>query len=74
VKEKTGRPLAASRLAINRRFGRGHAKVEHVFRVTKSQFGCRQVHYRSIQKNDAQVFTLLALANVYPVRRRLAPA
>ena len=32
------------------------AKVEHVFRVVKCQFGYRKVRYRGIAKNGAQVF------------------
>jgi transposase, IS5 family len=48
------------------------AKVEHVFRVVKCQFGYRKVRYRGIAKNGAQVFSLLALANLYLARRTLA--
>ena len=41
------------------------------------QRGCRlilhrKVHYRGIVKNGAQVFVLLALANVYLASRALA--
>ena len=60
--------------ARNRRFGKVRAKVEHVFRVLKCQFGYRKVRYRGIAKNGAQVFTLFALANLYLVRGRLASA
>ncbi len=45
-----------------------------VFRVVKCQFGYRRARYRGIAKNGAQVFALLALANLYLVRGRLAPA
>ena len=55
--------------ARNRRFGKVRAKVEHVFRVMKCQFGYRKVRYRGIAKNGAQVFSLLALANLYLARR-----
>ena len=48
------------------------AKVEHVFRVMKCQFGYRKVRYRSIAKNGAQVFALLAVANLFLARRTLA--
>lgn len=51
--------------ARNRWFGKVRAKVEHVFRVVKCQFGNRKVRYRGIAKNGAQVFALLALANLY---------
>jgi IS5 family transposase len=76
VKEraKPGRHLTQRQRARNRRFGKVRAKVEHVFRVLKCQFGYRKVRYRGIAKNGAQVFALLALANLYLVRSRLASA
>jgi len=40
----------------------------------KCQFGYRKVRYRGIAKNGVQVFSLLALANLYLVRGRLASA
>ena len=46
----------------------------HVFRVVKCQFGYRKVRYRGIAKNGAQVFSLLALANLYLARRTLVSA
>jgi hypothetical protein len=42
-----------------------------VFRVVKCQFGYRKVRYHGIAKNGAQVFSLLALANLYLARRTL---
>ena len=76
VKEKAqrGKQLSAAQNKRNRRFGKVRAKVEHVFRVLKCQFGYRKVRYRGIAKNGAQVFALLALANLYLARRILAPA
>jgi IS5 family transposase len=76
VKEKAqaGRPLARSQRAFNKKHGSVRAKVEHVFRVLKCQFGYRKVRYRGIKKNGAQVFSLLALANIYLARRKLAAA
>ena len=73
-KAKPGRALTQRQRARNRRFGKVRAKIEHVFRVVKCQFGYRKVRYRGIAKNGAQVFALLALANLYLVRSRLAPA
>jgi len=55
-------------------FGKVRAKVEHVFRVLKCQFGYRKARYRGIAKNGAQVFALLALANLYLASGRLASA
>jgi IS5 family transposase len=74
VKEraKPGRDLTQRQRARNRRFGRVRAKVEHVFRVVKCQFGYRKVRYRGIAKNGAQMFSLFALANLYLARGRLA--
>jgi IS5 family transposase len=76
VKEKaqTGRQQTVRQRASNRRFGKVCAKVEHVFRVLKCQFGYRKVRYRGLTKNAAQVFSLLALANLYLARRTLASA
>ena len=73
-KAKPGRELSKRQRARNRRFGKVRAKVEHVFRVLKCQFGYRKVRYRGIAKNGAQVFALFALANLYLVRSRLASA
>ena len=49
------------------------AKVDHVFRVVKCQFGDRKVRYRGIEKNAAQLFALFALANIFLARSRLRP-
>jgi IS5 family transposase len=56
------------------RCGKVRARVEHLFRVMKCQFGYRKVRYRGIVKNGAQVFSLLALANLYLARSTLASA
>ena len=76
VKEqrKPGRQLSSSQKKRNWRHGSVRAKVEHVFRVLKCQFGYRKVRYRGIAKNGAQVFALLALANLYLSRRQLRSA
>jgi IS5 family transposase len=73
-KPKSRRRLSSSQKRRNRRHGAIRAKVEHVFRVLKCQFGYRKVRYRGIEKNGAQVFALLALANRFLVRRRLSCA
>ena len=73
-KAKPGGRLTARQRARNHRVGKVRAKVEHVFRVIKCQFGYRKVRYRGIAKNGAQVFSLLALANLYLARRTLASA
>ena len=68
---KPSRQLSSSQRKRNRRNGSVRAKVGHIFRVLKCQFGYRRVRYRGIAKNGAQLFTLLALANLYLARRRL---
>jgi IS5 family transposase len=42
-----------------------------VFRVIKCQFGYRKVRYRGLLKNTAQMFSLMALANLYHTRQQL---
>ena len=73
-KPKSRRLLSSSQKRRNRRHGAIRAKVEHVFRVLKCQFGYCKVRYRGIEKNGAQVFALLALANLFLARRRLSCA
>jgi transposase, IS5 family len=73
-KAKPGRRLSASQIRRNKKHGRVRAKVEHVFRVLKCQFGYRKVRYRGIVKNGAQVFSLLALGNLYLARKKLSAA
>ena len=73
-KAKPGKKLSRWMRNKNKRFGKVRAKVEHVFRVLKCQFGYRKVRYRGLKKNGAQVFALLALANIYLARRQLALA
>jgi len=70
-KRKPGRVLSASQKKRNKKHGVVRAKVEHVFRVIKCQFGYREVRYRGLAKNEAQMFSLMALANLYLMRRCL---
>jgi IS5 family transposase len=46
------------------------ARVEHPFRVLKRQFGYLKTRCRGLAKNRVQLFTLFALGNLFPVRRR----
>ena len=71
-KARPGRTLSASQRGHNRRFGKVRAKIERVFRGVKCQFGYRLVRYRGIANNDAQMFSLLALANLYLARGKFA--
>jgi IS5 family transposase len=47
------------------------AKVEHLFRVIKCQFGYVKTCYRSLAKNRAELYTLFALGNLFLMRRKL---
>ena len=47
------------------------AKVEHPFRVLKTQFGFTKARYRGLKKNTAQIVTLFALSNLWMARRQL---
>lgn len=71
-KAKPGKALSRYMREKNRRSGKIRARVEHVFRVMKCQFGYRKFRYRGIAKNGTQVFSLLALANIYLARRQIA--
>ncbi len=55
---------------INRIIASLRAKVEHPFRVMKCQFGYRKTRYRGLAKNEAQLFSLFGLGNLFLVRRR----
>jgi transposase, IS5 family len=49
------------------------AIVEHPFHVVKNLFRHRKVRYRGLAKNTAQLFSLIALANLVLARRLLPP-
>jgi len=70
-KRKRGRVLSSSQKKRNRKHGSVRAKVEHVFRVLKCQFAYRKVRYKGLVKNEAQIFSLMALANLYIARHNL---
>ena len=50
------------------------AKVEHPFRVIKRQFGFTKARYKGLAKNNNQLHTLFALANIYLKRKVLCQA
>ena len=47
------------------------AKVEHPFRIIKQQFGFTKTRYRGMAKNNNQLQTMFALANLYMCRASL---
>ena len=59
--------------AHNATRSRVRARVEHVFHVVKRLWGFAKVRYRGLAKNTARAFAAFALANLYLVRKRLAP-
>ena len=50
------------------------ARVEHLFRVIRRQFGYTKVRYRGLKKNTAQLMTLFVLSNLWMVRDKLLAA
>lgn len=71
-KAHRGRKLTAADRAFNRKNNRTRARVEHVFGVIKHLWRYQKVRYKGLYKNASQVFTLVALANVYRLRHQLA--
>jgi IS5 family transposase len=66
-----GAALSGSQKKRNRRYSAIRARVEHLFRIVKRQFGYTKVRYLGLAKNTAQVMVLIGLANLYTLRRRL---
>ena len=50
---------------------RVRARVEHVFRVLKRQFGFDRVRYRGLAKNHNRLCACFALINLYQHRKRM---
>jgi len=70
-KRKPKKNLSASQRKRNRKQSSIRARVEHVFRVIKQQFGFQKTRYRGLKKNTSQVHMLVALSNLYMLRGRL---
>lgn len=66
-------PLTARQRATNRRRSQARARGEHAFHVVKRLWGFTKVRYRGLAKNTVRLFAAFALANLYLLRRRLAP-
>jgi transposase, IS5 family len=67
------RPLTAPQRVSNRHRSRARARGEHAFHVVKRLWGFTTVRYRGLAKNTVRLFAVFALANLYLLRRRLAP-
>ena len=72
-KAKRGRKLTKRDQEWNRRHSQVRSRVEHVFQVIKTLWGHNKVRYRGLAKNEAQCYSLLALANLYRARKALLP-
>jgi len=70
-KRKPKKNLSASQRKRNRKQSSIRARVEHVFRVIKQQFGFQKTRYRGLKKNTSQVHMLVALSNLYMLRGKL---
>lgn len=64
-------PLSERERRWNRCRSKVRARVEHIFQIIKQVWGHRKVRYRGLAKNEAHYFSLLALANLYMVRKKL---
>jgi IS5 family transposase len=66
-------PLSERWRRINRERSRTRAMGEHPNLVFKHQWGFRKVRYRGLEKNRVRIYGVLALVNLYRMRRRLLP-
>lgn len=66
-----GHPLTDVAQAKNRTKSKVRAKVEHVFRVMKRQFGFVKVRYKGLAKNAHHLFVNCALVNLVIAKRVL---
>ena len=71
-KKKAGQDLTAAQRGANTGLAQLRAKVEHIFRIVKCQFGYRKVRYWGLEKNGAHVTRLLMASNLYLLRVPLA--
>jgi IS5 family transposase len=71
-KRKRGKGLSSSQQKRNKKHASIRAKVEHCFRIIKCQFGYIKTRYKGLEKNAVQVYSLMALGNLYQVRHQLA--
>lgn len=73
-KRKPGKNLSASQKKRNRKQSSFRARVEHVFRVIKQQFGFQKHPLSWLAKNASRVSLLVGLAKLYLPRRQLLAA
>ncbi len=66
-------PLTARQRRSNRHRSPARGRGEQAFPVVPRLWGFRTVRYRGLAKNTVRLFAAFALANLYLLRRRLAP-
>lgn len=71
AKGRRNAPLTEDAKRKNRTKSKVRAKVEHVFRVLKCQFGFTKTRYRGLDKNANHLFAAFALVNMVLTKRRL---
>lgn len=71
AKGRRNAPLTEDAKRKNRAKSKVRAKVEHVFRVLKCQFGFTKTRYRGLDKNANHLFAAFALVNIVLSKRRL---
>lgn len=64
-------PLKQLTQALERVKAQIRARVEHPFHVVKNLFKHKKARYKGLAKNNAQMFTLFALANLVIAKKRL---
>jgi len=70
-KRKPRKKLSKGQQKRNRRLASIRAKIEFPYQIIKRLWGHRKVKYRGLQKNRSQWHMLLALANLYSIRKQL---
>lgn len=63
--------LSATQRKRNRKLSSTRARIEHLFRILKIQFGYTKTRYKGLKKNQAHVYALMGLGNLYLLRRQL---
>lgn len=67
-KATRGKKLNIADRSFNKKSNRTRARAEHLFGVIKNLWNYRKVRYKGLNKNAVQVFSLVALANLYLAR------
>ncbi len=63
LKARKQHPVTNANKRFNYKMSPIRARVEHVLRVIKRQFGCTKVRYKGIAENSAHMFSLIGLSS-----------